>query len=317
MKTNLKTCLIALLLSLPFWLGTNLLEKNLKDFFFWNKITSDEIFAAQVSLEERLWKTRPILKSDVKPLELSAESAISLYLGDDGQETVLFKKNANGRMPIASLTKLMTAKVVFDEYDLEKEITVSKEAVLQEEDLGQLVSDRVYQVEYLLYPMLIESSNDAAFSLAADYEGMTENKFVSLMNKKAREMGLLDTSFFNTTGLDPNKKESENEINLSTAFDLANLAKNLLDNHFLWEITTTQIYDQYGPVLNNTNGLLAQVSGITGSKTGYTKKAGSCMLLVLRAPKNKGVIINILLNSKSRSEEMKRIINWSETAYQW
>jgi D-alanyl-D-alanine carboxypeptidase len=168
----------------------------------------------------------------------------------------------------------------------------------------------------------MESSNDAAYSLANDYPGMREKSFVALMNDKALRLGLENTSFINSTGLDP---ETGTEINLSTAKDLAKLIKKLLGRPLIWQILSTPKYSLYGPELINTNKLLTDSvewkDKIMGGKTGYTDKAGGCLILFLKAPQNpEFLIINVILGTKdeaSRFEEVKKLVNWLNVSYEW
>ena len=317
MKTNFKIVLLTFIFSLPFWWGMNILGDKLEDFFFWQKLAKDQIFAAQISLEQQLLEMGPIYKNGVGEPDITAKSIISVFVGETGQNKILFQKNTEEKLPIASLAKLMTAKVVFDNYDLKKHITVSKEAVMQEENFGDLKTGGKYDVEYLLYALLIESSNDAAYALAADYEGMSYDKFVGMMNQKSQELGLSGTYFFNPTGLDSEDTMPKTETNYSTAKDLAVLAESLLDVPLVWDILSTPKYSQYGVELDNTNVLLDDLPGIIGGKTGYTGEAGKCMLLVLRSPKNRGLIVSVILGANDKFSEMKKLTNWLETVYKW
>jgi D-alanyl-D-alanine carboxypeptidase (penicillin-binding protein 5/6) len=318
-KIKLKLFLFAFALGLLFWLGINFPEKNLEDLFYWQEISQNpKIFATQISLEEKLRELKPIRNKRVEDLEVGASSAISILFKNSGKERILFKKDINLELPIASLTKLMTAKVVLEHYDLSKKIKISKEAVAQEEDFGRLEAGRELPVEYLLYPLLMESSNDAAYALANDYEGMTEERFVNLMNFEAQKLNLQNTYFFNVSGLDP--EESGTEMNYSTASDLAKLSKELLKDSLIWKILSTPKFDLYGPELVNTNELLGEVPGIIGGKTGYTELAKGCFLLVLKAPQGHGYVANVILgasNGSYRFLEMEKLIDWAKEAYRW
>jgi D-alanyl-D-alanine carboxypeptidase (penicillin-binding protein 5/6) len=323
MTKSFKYFLIGLILSFPFWFGVNLLEKNLKDFFYWQELANHpEIFYAQTA-PKRPENPKPVRNNEAGDLNLEAKSAISLLIDKIGRKRVLFGKDGNQQLPIASLTKLMTALVVLENYDATTTITISKEAVAQPEDFGKLKAGEVLTVEYLLYPLLMESSNDAAFSLANDYPGMTEKMFAGLMNDEAKKIGLQNTVFFNSTGLDSD--QSKTEMNLSTAADLAILAEKTLEKPLIWKILSTPKYQVYGPELINTNELLEDSVSwhdeIIGGKTGYTDTAGGCMILVLKAPEDPGsLLINVILGAdgtNSRFEQMKKLVNWLDTAYAW
>ncbi len=306
---KLKILLISFILSLPFWWGVNIFQGNLENYFY-----------AQISqpFEEIVFVKIPP-KPQKPELDLQVKAAISVKLNESGVENILFNKNINQPLPIASLTKLMTAFVVLENYDLSKEIEITKEAVSQEGDFGKLAIGRIYPVGYLLYPLLMESSNDAAFALANDYEegGMNRDKFVELMNLASQKMNLENTRFFNSTGLEPEEGKITTQLNYSTANDLVKLTKELLKKPLIWEILSTPIYNLYGPELKNTNELLFdespdKLTKIIGGKTGYTEKAGGCLLLVLEDKKG-SKFINVILGAQSveaRITEMQKLINW-------
>ena len=145
------------------------------------------------------------------------------------------------------------------------------------------------------------------------------------MNATAQEMNLANTYFFNPTGLEPEEDKYTKDLNYSTAVDLANLTKELLKESLIWEILSTPTYSLYGPELKNSNDLLFDNSNgwqgkIIGGKTGYTEKAGGCMILVLSSPKNKGYLINVILGangSNDRFNEMKKMVEWVQQSYKW
>jgi len=300
---RLKFFFTAFILSLPFWWGINAFQQNLESAFY-----------AQISQPfQQIVEVKIPEKSQKPNLDLQVKAAISVLVdsqGGEGEE-VLFKKNSNERLAIASLTKLMTANIVLENYDLSREIKISEEVVAQEGEAGKLTAGKIFSVEYLLYPLLMESSNDAAYVLTNDYDGMTEEKFVELMNLKAKDLGLEDTYFVNSTGLDP--EQPGHSINYSTAEDLVKLTKYLLKKPLIWEILATPKFSLYGPELINTNGLLGEIPNIVGGKTGFTDQAGGCMLLV---SKNKGenFLVNVILgapSSSARIEEMEKLINYA------
>lgn len=326
MTKRIRYLLVALIVSLPFWWGMNNLERNLNNIFFWQEISKNSrVFTAEIALQEKLNNLKPIRDKEIGDLEVGAKSAISVLIDKEGKGKILFEKNSNIQLPIASLTKLMTTLVVLENYDLSKEIKITKEAIAQPEDFGKLEAERNYTVEYLLYPMLMESSNDAAFALVNDYEGMNREKFVELMNSTAQKMNLQNTRFFNPTGLEPDQDKYTKELNYSTAADLALFTQELLKKPLIWKILSTATYSVYGPELRNTNELLFDDSNgwkteIIGGKTGYTEKAGGCIILVLEAPKHYGKLVDVILGTAEngqRFEQMKKMVDWVQTAYNW
>lgn len=301
MTLKFKIFLIAFILSLPFWWGMNVFQKNLEDFLFWKEIADNpQILTAQIIQEERLESLKPIRSRQIENPKIEAKSAISVLIDSQGSEKILYEKAGDKKLPIASLTKLMTANVVLENYELSQEIKISE-------------TGRTFSIEYLLYPLLMESSNDAAYTLANDYNEITEEIFVSLMNLKAESLGLENTHFVNPTGLDSNPPTV---LNYSTAKDLVRLTKYLLKKPLIWKILSTPKFDTYGPELINTNELLGEIPQL-GGKTGWTLEAGGCFLLVMEAPRSSDYIINVILGSKDRFGEMKKLIDWLHQAYRW
>ncbi len=252
---------------------------------------------------------------NVQDPQIEAKSAILTEVKEDS-ERILFQKNIESQLPIASLTKMMTAIVVFENIPLEKIIKISKEAVNQEGEAGKLVVGEELSVKNLLYAMLLESSNDAAFALSSDF-GL-EN-FVNLMNEKAKSLGLKNTSFSNPIGLDDPK-------NFSSSYDFARLLNYSLENKFLWQILKTSSFetaDVSGKFFHhweNTNKLLGVLSNVVGGKTGWTAAAGGCVALIIDNPKDNSKIISVLLGApdeNKRFEETEILIDWMFKAYHW
>jgi len=319
---NLKFFLIALILVSGTTWGVNFLGQDLEEFFLSREFASNpKILAAQANQMEfaqSVRDLRPLRDNRVADSEINAKAAISVLLNNQGGEKVLFEKNSAEALPIASLSKLVTVDVILKNYDLAKEIIVTKEAVSQEENFGKLRVGDVLTVEQLLYPLLMESSNDAAFALANDYDGVDEKVFVGLMNDDARFLDLRNTRFVNSSGLDPEEWEPKEKINVSSARDLSQLAKQLLTAPLVWEILATPKINLYGETLVNTNKLLGTMPGIIGGKTGYTDTALGCFVLVTDAPKGKGQIISVILGTPNdRFDEMEKLINWANRAYLW
>ena len=319
MTKSFKFFLTTFVLSFPFWWGINNLQAELLDVFYYRELAHNPRLlmaqANQMEFEERVKTLKPLRDGQAPDLIVNARSAVSLLINNFGREKILFEKNINQQLPIASLTKLMTAYVVLEHYDLTKEIKVSKEAIQQEENLGKLAVGEVLSVETLLYPLLMESSNDAAFSLANDYDGMTGEVFVDLMNLEAKQLGMENTFFSNVSGLD---SETSAPTNYSTAYDLTILARELLNHDLIWQILSTPKINLYGAELINSNQLLGKISGVVGGKTGYTEEALGCFVLVLEAPSDHRYLINIILGtSNGRFSEMEKLIDWTQKAYKW
>ncbi len=319
---NLKLFLISLILVSGATWGVNFLEQDLEEFFLGREFSSNpQILAAQANQMEfaqLVRNAKPFRNNSVENLEIEARAAISILLNNRGGEKILFEKNSDASLPIASLSKLTTVDAILKNYDLKKEIVITKEAVSQEENFGKLRVGDVLTVEQLLYPLLMESSNDAAFALANDYDGVDEKVFVGMMNEDAQSLGLSNTRFVNSSGLDPEIQEPKEKINVSSARDLSQLTKHLLKTPLVWEILSTPKINLYGETLISTNKLLGVIPGIIGGKTGYTDTALGCFVLVVEAPDGEGKIINVILGtSLDRFGEMKKLIDWVSSAYDW
>lgn len=200
----------------------------------------------------------------------------SAVLIDAESGRIYFEHNKDEKLPMASTTKIMTALIALEEDDPDEYFSVNKADITVEgSSMGLLPGDKV-TLRILAKGMLLASGNDAANAAAKKISGSTE-KFVQLMNKRAKEMGLESTSFKTPSGLD-------GENHFSTAFDMAILAKNALKNPDFAEIcgskSMTAEYGNppYSRKLFNHNRLLKTLEGATGVKTGFTKKAGRCLV---------------------------------------
>lgn len=247
----------------------------------------------------------------IPPLELSADAAIAIKL--DGSR-VYYNKNVEKRRPVASLTKLMTAIVVLENYNLGDIVKIEKKYLKREGETGDLRPGELINIRSLLDIMLIDSSNDAAFTLAGQ-----KPDFVHLMNKKAEELNLTNTRFTNPDGLDE-------QNNYSSAFDVAKIFSYLANNHSdileILKTTNMVVFSSDGKIehrLNNTNELLGTVPEIKAGKTGYTDGAGGSLALLVSSADfgNRNSIITIILDSPDRFGESEKLVNWLKEAYLW
>lgn len=223
----------------------------------------------------------------------------------------LYQKNINEKLPIASLTKIMTAIIALENLKLDDIVTISKEAIMTEGENGHLILGEKLTILNLLYIMLMESSNDSAVALKS-----TLSDFVDLMNQKARELRLENTYFSDSTGI--------NQLNYSTVSDLVRLTSYSFSNPLIWTILDTkekEIYSQernFKHDLINTNKLLGDIPEIIGGKTGFTDEAGGCMLIAIKIPnKSEQYLIIIVLGSKNRELEIQKLVEWINKAYVW
>ena len=324
---NVQIFLLALLVSISMGWGINAFSSNLTEFVFARRLTSNpEIlaaYAAQQELQDKLTLEAPYRERNVPSLEMNGKAALSLYLDKEQQRTkVLFEKNSDTPLLIASLTKLMTSLTALKNYPPSLQVPITQDILDIEGDSGHLRSGDLLTVKDLIYLSLIESSNDAAYALGAP---MGQDKFMNLMNQEADTLSLQQTTFANLTGLDP---DLPGELgNYSTASDITQIAIHILQNDpQIFDILSQQkldLYDQYGQfhhTMKNTNDLLEYrdwPTKILGGKTGWTPLAKGSLLLVTESPDQNGYIINVLLGSKDRFEEMKHLLRWILQAYQW
>lgn len=237
------------------------------------------------------------------PPGIAAKSAI---LVDAVSGRVLFERNAHLKMPIASTTKMMTALVVREQLEMDDTITVSPEASAVGEQEIWLDPGEELTVEQLLYALLVQSANDAAFALAECTTGSDES-FARLMNKMAGKIGVKESHFTNPHGLD----ETEH---YSTAYDLALIGRELLSDPVLAKMVATRVYEIPWPghpaprTCISHNELLEKYPGANGIKTGYTAEAGRC--LVGSATRDGKTLIAVALNSEYRESDVASMLDY-------
>ncbi len=246
------------------------------------------------------------LHSTVDPLEL--KSSVALVLDQETNE-VLFSKNSQAVLPIASLTKLMTALVVTEAgLPLDELIEVSQADVDTEKGSSSrlMVGTQLTRFE-MLHLALMSSENRAAHALGRHYPGGLP-AFVAAMNQKARELGMADTRYVEPTGLSSN--------NQSSARDLATLVNAAYTHQIIRELSTSHEYQvavgEKQLQFRNTNGLVRNPEWEIGlQKTGYIAEAGRC--LVMQANITGRKLIMVFLDSAgrySRIGDAERVRKW-------
>ncbi|MDD5433115.1 MAG: serine hydrolase [Candidatus Pacebacteria bacterium] len=311
--------LFASLVSVPFWLGINLLQKQAQGFFA-QKNRSLDILTAQIHNSPQ--QTEIATTSDSCFLNnVSSKSFLILQINPNKPNKILLEKSITSQMPIASLTKLMTYLIAGEFYKNEQKVVIlngptENSTSNQLWANGILKQGDVFSVQELISIMLVESNNEAAFALT---KVIGQEGFLDLMNMKAKELGLVNTKFYNSIGVDPEALQMPlDQTNYSTAFDLALLAKYLVFNHpdFL-SIISQKEYPVYKNgqlvwTLQNTNELLGEIPEIIGGKTGTTDKAGECLMEIIKMPQENDYLIAIVLNSKNRFDDMRMLLFCSQ-----
>lgn len=309
------------ILVLVFFLEGMIIKGGLDSFFF-NKYYSPPPLEYRAKIKPLLRETELEEESEEKEFSLDVYSAIAVKLSEEKKE-ILFEKNTNTSFPIASITKLMTAWVVLEHpeyYNLSQSVSMSKEALAKNgnkylEEGNQII------LNDLFHAMLIHSNNSSAYAIAESFDIKNNemskeerlNAFVQLMNFEAKKLGLENTFFANPTGLDGNK------VNRSSSQDLIKLSESILERHSqIFEISAKPYY----PISNNKgetvylaynrNELLGKVSYLFGGKTGWTFRAGGCILLVQKFGKD-NYLISIVLGANSpqaRFVEIEKMLNF-------
>lgn len=240
---------------------------------------------------------------------------------DVSNQKVISERNSQKQYPLASLTKIMTAIVASESVPEYTTVTIGNGSISKEGDSG-LSQDEKWNLKKLLQFILIVSSNDGAHAVASviesvysghpDAKGDRNSFFMSLMNKKARDIGLKDTYFLNETGLDLETQGG----GYGSANDMSILLSYALKNHRdILEATKehrVEISSLDGKLhrAKNTNDLVLKIPGVLASKTGYTDLSGGNLVVAYDAGINRPIIITVLGSSfEGRFKDMEKLIN--------
>lgn len=232
--------------------------------------------------------------------------AHSILLKELRSGRILFEHEVGKRLSPASLTKIMSALIILEKGRLDDLATVSRNAAKSPKTHLRMKAGEVFRLSDLLKAMMMVSANDACLA-AVEHVGGDEEQFVTLMNAKALAIGLSDTHFSNGCGFD-------GPDHYSTAEDLAKLSEVAMQNAVFRElvkeereiITPVSGYRAY--VLHNTNRLLGRIPGVVGVKTGFTSKAGRC--LIAKVSQNDSDLLLVILNSNRRWNTAKSLIDY-------
>ena len=258
-----------------------IMNKRLKCCFIILVLVLNMVFSKQGFGEET---------KELKESELSAKSAV-LIDGKTGR--VLFGKNYNNKMAMASTTKIMTCIVALENASPDEVVEISKRAASMPKVHMNAIKGEKYKIGDLLYAMMLESYNDVAVAVAEGVAGSVE-EFAKLMNKKAGEIGAVNTNFVTPNGLDA-------KGHFSTAYDMALIGAYAIKNQQFLKITNTKSYSFYDCnnkrhiVVNNKDAFLNMSSDAIGIKTGFTGDAGYCFVGAVKS--NNRVYVSCVLAS--------------------
>ena len=260
-------------------------------------LTISTLTAVPANAEESLPEAASQTEQETPPeVELTAPSAL---LMDYETGKVLFEKNSHDVRPCASITKVMTLCLIFEaiesgKIDYDTIVTTSPIAASMGGSDIWLVEGEQMSVNDLIKAIVVVSANDAAVAMAECVSG-TESAFVDEMNKKAKQLGMNDTTFKNCNGLDE-------DGHVTSAYDVALMSRELMKHDAIFNYTSIWLdYIRDGATqLVNTNKLLKTYDGITGLKTGTTSKAGACISAT--AQRNGLNLISVILGAENTAD---------------
>jgi len=244
------------------------------------------------------------ISADLNGPQISASSAL-IY--DTTSKKVLYSKNPQKKLPMASLTKIMTAIIALENKKNDDAYVVTEKDLVGEDAMG-ITAGETLTLSDLLYGLILHSGNDAAEVLAENFPG--RDFFIKAMNDKVKSLGLSDTHFTNPTGLEGDGKQ------YATAYDLLVITQYALSNFplfnqvvstFDYNIPYTENHKAF--YLENETNLLTSYPGVKGVKTGYTPEAGLCLVTYLDYDGHK--IIGVVLGSDDRRGEMIELLDYS------
>ena len=240
-------------------------------------------------------------------VSISAQSAVMLECSTN---TVLYSKAAHEKLPMASTTKVMTALVAIENGNLDEIVTTADEAYGVEGSSIYISKNEKLSLRDLLYGLMLRSGNDAAVAIAIHIGGSVDG-FVAMMNKRAKELGAVNTHFANPNGL-------PNDSHYTTAYDLGLICSAALKNEAFKTIVSTQYHTATtGSVkrsMMNKNKLLWQYDGAIGIKTGYTEKAGKC--LTFAAERDGMMIVGVVLNCPDMFPDSMELMDYCFREYE-
>ena len=300
----------------PFKNGSNIAKKLTLTFLLATILTINNVSYANID-DNEIIDINEIKRETIETVaKTTEEPKLNARVGlifDRNSKTILYEKNGLKQVPMASTTKIMTAIVVLENSNLNDIVTISKKSAgTGGSRLGLKANDKI-TVHDLLYGLMLKSGNDAAVALAEHVGGGIEG-FVDLMNKKASEMGLVNSHFVTPHGLDQDK-------HYTTAYELACMADYALNIPKFKEIVNSKSYNitinARSSLIGNTNELLGSLNGVYGVKTGFTNGAGRC--LVTACKRDDLDIITVVLGAdtkKIRTLDSIKLIEYEYKNYE-
>ena len=256
-----------------------------------------------------IFQSFPVKAQEQEELRLYSQSVV---LMDGLSGRILYGKNAEQIRPMASTTKIMTCILALDNSKMNETVKFSARATALEPTKLYARTGETFYMRDLLYSLMVPSHNDTAAAIAEHISG-SQSKFVSLMNKKAAQLGCTDTHFATPNGLDAGY------THYTTASDLAKIARYAIKKPAFRKIISTKSYSFKSLNTNRrftvstTNALLGNMPGVIGMKTGYTNKAGHCFVGLCQSQKG-NTYISVVLggpNSNARWRDSRILLNYA------
>ena len=254
----------------------------------------------------------PIRDTAVAVPELTAKSFL-IY--DTKNEKIIFSKEPGRILPIASLTKLLTAVISLDYFSSQEIITMTGDSLNADGEGADFYLQEQIYFKDLLGAMLVKSSNDAALAIAKALEQKTGENFIGMMNRKARQIGMAESHFLDPAGL--------NDEGYATARDLMRLVRYAKNYPEIWHLLSLRSLDinsidrKFAHHFESTNKLWPSMPNLKGGKTGYTDGALGCMIAEENLTEPDSSLIIIVLGSADRFTEVKKLSDWSKIAFRW
>ncbi len=287
------------------------------------KVESPVLGVSKDRISENIWSPKIIDSESLNFSDAPEITAKSAFFINTNTGEILYEKNPQEQLSIASLTKIMTTIIALENKSFDDKYFISKRASEMEPDKMLLIEGESLTLKQLLSGIFLVSANDAAEAIAEGTTGRREDlpagrqEFITLMNSKAAQLGMNKTIFVNPTGLEEDPEFCEGRIpcQYSTALDAAIMSRYLINRWpeivnissqphiYIEQSTDHQDYDLYSGI-----NLLTTYPGVVGLKTGFTPAAG--LTLATLARRGNTEILGVLLGATDRRDDAKLMLDY-------
>jgi len=237
------------------------------------------------------------LTNDTRVFQKIQKDFDSIIVKDLNKKKLIFSKDENQILRPASLTKIMTAMLAIESGKMNNIVTITPEMKKVEPTIANFKVGEKFYLKDLVHAAMIKSANDAANSIAIYLGNGSKQKFVAMMNVKAKKLGMRNTNFTNPCGFDiGNHSSTANDLLKLTEYAIKNKTFNSIVKLEKYAFNAINTKSRY--VVHSSNKLLSNEPYIVGVKTGYTNEAGAC--LIARAKNNNKDVLMVMLNVNNR-----------------